>query len=144
MLSRVIELFLKYRSFLTYCIVGVVNTSVGFTIFTVALLMNIHVVLAQAIGYLSGLVCSFLLNKYITFKNKPKSLRQVFMFLLVTGTTMLVSMASIYFFHVIVGIQEHIANIFFVSPIVVVLNYSGFRFIVFVDVSTKINNQADF
>ena len=133
MLSKIIGLLPKYRSFITYCIVGVVNTSVSFTVFTVTLLLNTHVVLAQSIGYTSGLVCSFLLNKYVTFKNKPKSLRQVFLFLLVTVTTMLVSMVAIYFFHVIIGIQEHIANIFFVSPIVVILNYSGFRYIVFVE-----------
>ena len=140
-LTNVIRLIRKYRGFITYCIVGGVNTLLSFSIFTISLFFDTHVVIAQALAYASGLVSSFLLNKYVTFKNKPKSLRQIILFLIVTTSTMLISMAAIYFFHEIIGIQEHIANIFFVSPIVVVLNYSGFRYIVFADNSTK--NKED-
>jgi len=136
MLLNIKSLAKKYKSFITYAVVGVINSSVSFIVFSIAVFLGIHVVLAQALAYMLGLICSFFLNKYFTFKNTVKSLWQVFLFLLVNGVTMSVSMAAIYLFHVIIGIQEYIANIFFVAPIVMVLNYTGFRYIVFVDVKT--------
>ena len=131
MLTKVKALISKHRSFICFVFVGTISTSLDFFVFALALKPGINVIAAQAAAYISGLVCSFFLNKYISFKNNAKSLRQVFLFLLVYGVSLLASMGAIYLFSVIIGIQEHVAKIFFVTPIVVAINYSGLRYIVF-------------
>ena len=127
-------IIIKYRQPITFAFVGVINTGVDFLVFTVVLLAGTAgVIAAQAMGYIAGLTCSFFLNKYITFKNNTKSLRQGILFLMVNGVTMLISMIVIYFFHSIVGVQEHIAKLFFVTPITMVVNYLGYKYVVFVN-----------
>ena len=133
MLYKIKVLITKYRSFIAYSLAGVINSAVDLLFFTALLLFGANIVFAQATGYASGLISSFFLNKYFTFKNNARSLRQVILFLLVNGVTMLTSMVAIWFFHVYVGIQEHIAKLFIVTPIVMLLNYSGLRYLVFVE-----------
>jgi len=120
----------KYRRPITFAIVGVINTAVDFCIFSIICLFA-TVPVSQAAGYITGLTCSFFLNKYITFKNNTKNFKQIFLFLLVNGITLITSVAAIYLFHNIIGIQEHIAKLFFVTPITMVLNYLGYKYIVF-------------
>jgi len=114
---------------MTFAIVGVINTVVDFCVFSLVLLF-VSVPFAQASGYTAGLICSFFLNKYVTFKNYSKSLRQWFLFLLVNGFTMLVSTFVISFLHSL-GLQEHLAKLLFVTPLTMTLNYLGYTYVVF-------------
>ena len=129
-MERLKAIISRHKRVITFAIVGIINTSIDFAVFfLVGSVMS--VVVAQATGYTAGLICSFFLNKYVTFKNKSKSLRQGFLFLLINIIMMLISMIAIYFFHNILGIQEHIAKLFFVTPITMILNYLSYKYIVF-------------
>jgi len=128
----------KYRQFITFSCVGVINTGVDFLVFSLVLFVaSASISVAQVAGYISGLICSFLLNKYITFRNNAKNHWQGFLFLIVNGITMVISVVAIYFFHNTLGIQEHIAKLFFITPITMVLNYFGYKNIVFMQKDSK-------
>ena len=60
------------KEFFKFLVVGVINTFVGagFGILFKDLL-HMDVQLAQIVGYIPGMVVSFLLNTYFTFKQKP-------------------------------------------------------------------------
>lgn len=143
MFTLIRSLLIKYRSFVVYSFVGVINTTIDFLVFTIMIFFGVNALIAQAAAYSSGLTSSFFLNKYVTFKSKKKSIKQLILFLLVNGVTMATSIAAIYFFHILLGIQEHIAKIFFVTPIVMLLNYSGLKYIVFPKQKKTNNNDLE-
>ena len=63
-------LFQKFRRVILFGITGCINTLVDFGVFTVCSeLLHWDAGPCQAAGYLSGVVCSFLLNKNITFRD---------------------------------------------------------------------------
>lgn len=74
------------KEFITYCLVGLVNTFVGIsTAFICLNLFMLSYAVATSFAYLLGSVVSFFLNKKYTFKNKDKSFIQFIKFF----TTML-------------------------------------------------------
>ena len=131
-MSQIRALAYKYRVIITFALVGFVNTGADFAVFSVFLLIiNANVLISQVFGYIAGLTCSFFLNKYVTFKSKKKSLKQAILFGAVNFTTLSISLIAIYFWSSVVGIQEHIVKLFFVAPLTMVLNFLGYRYIVF-------------
>jgi len=66
-MSGVKAVICKYRKPLSFAAVGVINTFVDFSVFSLTLfaVSGLGVVFAQGLGYCAGLVCSFFLNKYI-------------------------------------------------------------------------------
>ena len=76
---KIRELFdLKLLKFL---IVGVINTLVGAgTMFLLYNLAHWNYWVSSACNYVAGGICSYLLNKFFTFKNKEKSLKQIIQF----------------------------------------------------------------
>ena len=125
-------LIAKYRQYIIFALVGVINTGVDFGVFSLAfLLINTNVIIPQIFGYVAGLACSFFLNKHFTFRSKTNSMRQAILFLAVNIFTLSVSLIAMHLLSNVIGIQEHIAKLFFVTPLTMVLNFLGYRFIVF-------------
>ena len=64
-----------------FLIVGVVNTAIGAGVmFVLYNLVHCSYWVSSACNYIVGGVVSFFLNKYFTFKNTQKSLRQIGLF----------------------------------------------------------------
>lgn len=62
---------LEFKRIVVFGLIGVFNTSVDYVIFFVSLQwISANLVLAQCLGYSSGMMVSFMLNKNITFKQK--------------------------------------------------------------------------
>ena len=118
---------------IAFGLVGVLNTGVDFALFSLlrVLFPDTNEVFAQAGGYAAGLVCSFFLNKYVTFKNRTRGIRQATRFLLCNAVTLGVSMGAIYLFHSVLGWQEHLAKLFLVTPLTMALNFFGYKLWVF-------------
>lgn len=71
------------KTVLRFLLVGAVNTLVGCGLmFTLYNLAGWSYWLSSAANYVAGGVVSFFLNKYFTFQNKERSLRQVGRFVL--------------------------------------------------------------
>lgn len=70
------------RTFWKFVLVGVINTLVGTMVMFIAYnLFEFGYWISSAANYIVGSLISYFLNKYFTFKNKKKSLKQVFTFI---------------------------------------------------------------
>lgn len=68
---------------LKFLIVGVINTLVGAgAMFLLYNLANFNYWFSSVCNYIAGGICSYLLNKFFTFKNHEKSLKQIVQFIL--------------------------------------------------------------
>jgi len=69
--------------FVTYNIVGIVNTVVGFSIIFLLMFSGMTAVMSNMIGYMLGGILSYYLNKKYTFKSKEDSILQALKFFMV-------------------------------------------------------------
>lgn len=85
-----------------FSLVGVVNTLLDFAIFSLLTLMPFfaaNYVYAQIISYSCGVVCSLVLNKLWTFRQRaPMTARQVALFLLVNLAALGVSSGALHLY----------------------------------------------
>lgn len=100
------------QQFIRFLLVGLFNTVFGFAvIYTCMYLLGLGPVVSNVIGYLCGLVTSYLLNKFFTFKSASRSKAELarFMgvFLLAYFANMLVLLLCIS----VAGIHEAIAQV---------------------------------
>lgn len=69
--------------FLTYNLVGIVNTLFGFSIVFSLMFFGISATQSNAIGYFFGAILSYFLNRKYTFKSNHNSKLQAFKFFMV-------------------------------------------------------------
>jgi putative flippase GtrA len=114
--------------------VGVINTGVDFLVFTVLNEMFvIHYAICQVAGYSSGVISSFILNRVWTFRDQKADKKlavQFSQFVFVNIISLLGSLAAIRLFVNVFGLNVYIAKIF-ATLIAQVLNFTGYRFWVF-------------
>lgn len=124
-------LFQKFRRLILFCITGCINTLVDFGVFTVcAELLHFGAGVSQAAGYVSGVVCSFLLNKNLTFRDgHGKAGRQVLLFILVNAVSLGVSSFLISLLTA-AELNKYLAKII-VTLVSMCINYFGYKHLVF-------------
>lgn len=70
------------KTVLKFIFVGILNTLLGYAImFTLYNFFNCNYFFSTAMNYIFGGILSFFLNKYFTFQNKTKSVKQIFKFI---------------------------------------------------------------
>lgn len=128
---------------LKFLLVGVINTLVGaavmFLLYNVA---HIGYWISTACNYIVGGIVSFFLNKYFTFTNHEKSLRQVLLFILNLAIcyviAYLIAKRAVY---ALLSSQSETFrdNISMIVGMVLytILNYFGQRLLVFADKGKK-------
>jgi putative flippase GtrA len=125
------------RTFFRFCLVGIVNTIVGWVLmFGLYNLAGFSYWMASGTSYIIGTIQNFLLNKYITFRIKHWSAKMVVAFILTIAVSYFIAF----------GIAKPIVNILFESygekvrgniallageGVFLVLNYTGQRFFAF-------------
>lgn len=76
-------MFLIDKNLLKFLIVGLINTMIGAGImFLLYNLIHLNYWISSACNYIIGGVCSYFLNKYFTFSNHEKSIKQIIIFIL--------------------------------------------------------------
>jgi putative flippase GtrA len=129
----ILDLIKKHRRFITFAAIGGVNTLVDFLVFTAFHELTLLAIeLCQALGYSSGLICSFVLNRSLTFrKERTTDLKtQIVRFLIVNGISALFSMLMIKWLD-FMGLNAYIAKAL-VTGAVMIINYVGYKLFVFV------------
>lgn len=64
---------IKSNTFIKFCLIGVVNGIVGFSIILCLIyLFNINYLISNFLGYIGGIITSFILNKYVNFKSEGR------------------------------------------------------------------------
>lgn len=124
------------QQFVTYCLVGVVNTVVSLAII-IALLAGLgwHYILANAAGYACGIALSFFLNRRMTFRDtalQGRAGRQAAPFLAVLAGAYGVQLAALYAMVEWWRVPEISAQ---VAAIIIytAAGFLGSRFLVFAD-----------
>ena len=77
MKKQIIHLIKKYKEFILFCIVGIVNTIVSYAFYRLVLLVDVSfikssfiLIAASVIGDVAGAINSYILNSRIVFHNK--------------------------------------------------------------------------
>ncbi|MCU6710435.1 GtrA family protein [Paenibacillus sp. J5C_2022] len=58
------------KQFISFCAIGLLNTAVDFVVFVILVWLSVHYAAAQAIAYLAGMVCSYVMNSAFTFRSE--------------------------------------------------------------------------
>lgn len=120
-----------------FILVGIVNTIVGTTVMFLAYnWLGFGYWVSSALNYIIGSIVSFVLNKYFTFQNRERSLRQVWLFILNIAACYLVAygLAKPLVYALTSGLSVKVADNLSMGLgmiLFVVLNYAGQRFVVF-------------
>lgn len=70
-IKGIINILKKYKHFIRFVIVGVINTAVDFGVYSLCFgILHIYYMTAQVFGYSAGIINSFIMNKFWTFENK--------------------------------------------------------------------------
>jgi putative flippase GtrA len=119
-----------FVQFVTYNIVGIANTLVGFSIIFLLMFAGVGATLSNAIGYAIGSVLSYYLNKKYTFKSTSDSKMQAVKFFMVLGVSYLFNFLTLQW---LLGmLNPYIAQLF--SAVVYTLSsFLLAKFIVFKD-----------
>lgn len=69
MINLIKKLLWRFRRLITYGIMGVINTVLDYVVFALCYeLVHVPIAISQAIGFLCGSVCGYLLNSNVTFR----------------------------------------------------------------------------
>ena len=126
------ELLQTYKRPLLYLIVGGINTGVDFASFQLLhFLASFPEAASQGISYTLGVICSFFLNRSLTFRDHVQAqiVRQAGRFVLVNLVTLLTSVLGIHLL-VSTGLPAFFAKVT-ITGVTMVMNYLGYKWFVF-------------
>ena len=125
------------KTMLKFLMVGVVNTLVGTGVMLLAYnVLNLNYWISSASNYVIGSMISYVLNKYFTFRNRDRSIKQLLLFVLHITLCYLFAYgaAKPLVYHVLesasVTVRDNCAMLAGMV-LFIVLNYLGQRFLVF-------------
>lgn len=107
--------------FVLYCLCGGVGVTADYLVYLLSSSFA-HYQIANVLGYLSGTVVSFLLNRVITFKQRDKVGRRFAIFLGVAAVGFSVSALMLWGLVDHVGVNEQLAKLL-TLPVVVVIQF---------------------
>ncbi|WP_110930442.1 GtrA family protein [Paenibacillus bouchesdurhonensis] len=126
--GRVAAQFFKFNA------VGLINTAIDFTLFTLLLFAGVGSLGAQAISYAAGTTNSYILNKKITFADKVSAqgrqnifnLRQFIRFAALNLSVLALSLTLLFVLNSVVGLPPLISKLL-VTAVTVIVNFIGSR-----------------
>ena len=112
-----------------FVVAGGIATVVNFALFSVLLFSGVHYLVASALGYVSGILVSFAINRRFIFKSTGDSRAQLVRYTLIYLAAMLAQLALLEAL-VRLGVEPFFANAFALL-VVVVVNFFVIRRFVF-------------
>ena len=112
MLERTLNLFhiLINDQRIRFLIVGGINTAVGYGTFAALIFCGAHYILAHVAATIIGTTCSYILNKYFTFKQYKKSFAEVCRFVLVYITSFISGIVVLYVMVTLMSLDAYFAG----------------------------------
>ncbi|CAM2823892.1 GtrA family protein [Helicobacter burdigaliensis] len=104
------------KEFLKYCLVGVINTFVGFGVVLLLTYCGLFAEGANFLGYCVGIVCSFFLNQKFTFRIEGKACRQIInakfvRFLIFMGISYIINLLVLFVSYRLVGLNVYLSQV---------------------------------
>lgn len=124
---------LLIKQFITFNIIGIVNTLVTYGIYSLLLFIGLNFRLALVGEYAVGITFSFMMNKNITFKHiTGNSLHMFFRMILTYVITFFINMGLLTLFVKTFNMNEYLGQ-FIALGIVSVLSFGLQKLLVFID-----------
>jgi putative flippase GtrA len=127
-----IRKFISSNTFIKFCIIGVINGIVGFSIILCLIyIFNVNYLISSLFGYIGGITTSFILNKYVNFKSEG-SLKVEFP--LFIGSFIIAYAANALVLYSIVEIlhEDKIIGLIVAAGVYTIVFYLTSRFFVFI------------
>ena len=97
---------------LSYSLIGVLNSIITLVlILYIYDILDLHYLIANLIGYIVGLINSFILNKKYTFKSKENLSREIFLFFLLFVICYFLNVLTVMFFMEFLNIDNTLSQI---------------------------------
>lgn len=116
--------------FLLYCLCGAIGVTIDYLIYYAAFTFGLWYQAANILGYLSGTLASFLLNRKITFDVRDNIVRRLTMFFGVAAIGFSASALMLWWMVDVMAVDARIAKLL-TLPIVVIIQFSMNRQITF-------------
>ena len=131
MKAFIVKLLRRFRRLITYGIMGVINTIVDYLVFAGAYdLLHLSAGVSQAMGFLAGSVCGYLLNSNITFsEGKGRTKAQ---FVQYVGVDLVLGAVSSFVMEWMEGkgINAYLVKIV-LTAVIALLHYTIYKYLVF-------------
>ena len=101
----------RYREILSYSVIGLVTTSTSYLIMFALIYVGISAYVSNFIGYVFGLIITFLGNKKLTFKVEGDGYRQVRRFLTSFVVSYLTNYSALYLFVEVLQYNPYLSQI---------------------------------
>lgn len=98
-------------SFVRYLFVGLFNTLFGFGIIFILMYYGVLAEIANLIGYFFGILLSYLLNKYFTFRSKNSHKNEFYKFIIAMGIAYLINLCALSISYRILHIDKYLSQI---------------------------------
>lgn len=118
------------RQFLLYCVFGGLGVLCDYSTYLVILGLGVGYQVANGIGYLTGTLVSFVLNRSITFRTPDRVILRLTLFIGVAALGFLTSSVLLWFLIDFIGLDARLAKLA-TLPVVVALQFTLNRFITF-------------
>lgn len=117
------NMIIKYKQFIMFCMVGVINTLVTYIIYMFLFKLGVNYEIANAIGDIAGGINSYIWNRFWVFKDSnTKTIESAPKFVITFLIYMFASWILMRLCVQTIGIKEEWAKLV-VLPITTVLNY---------------------
>lgn len=105
-----------------YIAVGVFNTLISLITYFVLIYFKMNYIKANTIGYIIGLINSYILNKKIVFNHKGKTIKSAIYFLIINILSLLTSNGLLYIAIETLQMNKYISQII-ISLMLIIINY---------------------
>jgi putative flippase GtrA len=99
------------RKEIRFLFVGGINTTVGYGSYALMIFLGLPYIIAQSVSTIIGTINSYFWNKYFTFKQPQKSIREVLRFILVYGASYVVNVLLLFVCVELLGVNEYGAGL---------------------------------
>jgi len=113
-------IFVKYRQFILYGIIGVISAGLDFMIYSMFCHSGVNYQIANIISTHCGIFCSFLLNRHFNFKVKDKVVKRFLSFYVIGLIGLALTWLLLLIFVEMMGTNELIAKLIAIFAVAIV------------------------
>ena len=116
------KLWNRYLQFIKFCIIGITNVAISYTVYYILLTLGLNYLLASAIAYLIGILNGYIWSSKFVF-NTNKSINNMVKFFIVYISALFINLEIMYIFVDCYNMHKLIAPIFAIG-IGTIYNYT--------------------
>lgn len=125
------KLLRRFKRLISFGIVGIINTLVDYGVFTLCYrALTLGAGLSQAMGYVCGSVCGYILNSSVTFREGRGRTRGQFLQYLAVDAIFIALTSAVMSWAEKAGLNAYITKIV-LTAVVMLLHYVIFKYLVF-------------